>query len=496
METKCSAFWAHTNIRNDNNVFPCCRYKTPVTKFNGNVVEILDLDEYKKLREDSTNGVYNPNCEKCYYEEQLGKKSLRQKFNEEYSTETVSLQFLEVGLDNICNLTCDGCWSEFSSSWAKKNNESIIVRTSHDITKLPDSVNKILFLGGEPLMSTRHVKLLKTANRSNLDVTYNTNGSFLLEQETISLLRECKHVKFILSVDGYKDLNETVRTGSNWNDTIKFIEQITNLNFELVIHTVVHLNNWHGLEDLSTFVKNLGVEWTTNILTYPRKLDIVNMSNTQQFISMIDKIDIPNKQYMIDHLKTTNLLDYQSFSQSDKIDKVQEMANIILKDIDWRKLKNRLSQQEKDPEGTYNWWYSRSSKDNKVFHESNAGWLVEDIDYEEGSGHLNIEVGSNSVIEFENFKSVLDLPGLTYAGVFFLGPNSDVVDHTDKEQYNILINVKVPNNAFLKIEGKEYYFKTNQIVMFDGDLSHSASNKSKDDWIIFVLRINKSEFNL
>jgi sulfatase maturation enzyme AslB (radical SAM superfamily) len=303
METNCSAFWNHTNIRNDNNIFPCCRYKTPVAKFTGDVVTILNSQEYKKLREDSSNSVYNTNCQKCYYEERLGKKSLRQQFNEEYTTDTVSLKFLEVGLDNICNLTCDGCWHEFSSSWAKKDNLNVIVRSSEDITDLPSTVNKILFLGGEPLMTTRHLRMLKIANRPDLDVTYNTNGTFLLDKETILLLNECKHVKFILSIDGYGKLNEEVRSGSKWDDIIKFIDQVSDLGYELVIHTVIHQNNWHGIPELESFIKRCHFQWTTNVLTYPNHLDIAKIENKTAIIHTINNSDIPNKQYILEHLK-------------------------------------------------------------------------------------------------------------------------------------------------------------------------------------------------
>jgi hypothetical protein len=130
--SKCAAFWHHTNIRSDNKVFPCCRFKTPIQEFTGDVVNILNSNEYKDLREH-----LGPiaGCAKCDYEETMGVKSLRQKFNEEYDTKTVKLEFLEVGLDNICNLTCDGCWDEFSSSWAKKSESTIIVRSSTDITE-------------------------------------------------------------------------------------------------------------------------------------------------------------------------------------------------------------------------------------------------------------------------------------------------------------------------------------------------------------------------
>lgn len=189
------------------------------------------------------------------------------------------------------------------------------------------------------------------------------------------------------------------------------------------------------------------------------------------------------------------MLDYQKYPKFNAIENIQLTASSHLKNINWRNINEQLIQRVKDPEGTYDWWYSRISKDNKIFHNSNSGSLVEDIEYANGSGHLNIEICQNGISELEIFNSLInDLPGLTYAGIFFMGPNSNVVDHTDKEQYNLLINVQVPCNAFLTIDDEQFFFKENDIFMFDGDLNHSATNTSTEDWILFVLRINKTEF--
>ena len=301
--SKCAAFWHHTNIRNDNKVFPCCRFKTPIQEFDGDVINILNSEQYKALREHEGPIA---GCAKCDYEESKGVKSLRQKFNEEYDTETVSLNFLEVGLDNICNLTCDGCWSEFSSSWAKKNNEPIIVRSSNEITELPKTINKIVFLGGEPLMTTRHLKLLKIANRREIMVTYNTNGTFLLDNETIQLLKECRSVHFILSIDGYGELNNQVRSGSNWNNILEFIDQIVALRFDITVHTVVHKNNWHGLPKLEEFLRERRLIWSTNILTYPKHLDIATLENKNDIIETVKSTNVPNKEYILKHLNGTS----------------------------------------------------------------------------------------------------------------------------------------------------------------------------------------------
>jgi MoaA/NifB/PqqE/SkfB family radical SAM enzyme len=306
MESKCSAFWHHTNIRSDNRIFPCCRFKTPIATFTGNVSEVLFYKEYDSLRKSSLAGEHITGCEKCYYEESLGKESLRQKFNKEYECEDIKLEYLEIGFDNICNLTCDGCWDEFSSAWAKEKypkEKTMWIKSSTDITDIPDTINKVLFLGGEPLMTSRHYKFLKLIKvPSKVEITYNTNGTFLLDQQTIEKLKEFKRVVFILSIDGYGELNDRVRNGSNWSDILKFIEQIKSLGFILEVNTVIHVNNWQGMPDLAAFISTLGINWTTNALTYPVELSVKNISNKKDFVELISSIDVPNKEYLIKHV--------------------------------------------------------------------------------------------------------------------------------------------------------------------------------------------------
>ena len=305
--TFCSAFWNHTNIRGGNRVFPCCRYKTPVQTFDGDLGKVLYSDEYESLRSDSLNGIRNSNCEKCYYEESLGKKSTRQWFNENYFGETVELKYLEVGFDNICNLACDGCWEEWSSSWwVKKNPEGKVVEgilSTSDFVNIPETIEKIVFLGGEPLITNRHRKFLQSfSDLSHLTVEYFTNGMFDLTQEDHKLLRKCKSVKFTVSVDGYRELNEEVRTGSEWNKVEQFI---TNLEYEKVVHTTIHRNNWHGLSEIYNWISINKYTWTTNVLTYPKHLDIINLddSEKQKLLCILDLHVIPNTEYIKSHIQ-------------------------------------------------------------------------------------------------------------------------------------------------------------------------------------------------
>jgi len=303
---KCSAFWNHTNIRPGNRVYPCCRFKHSIDTFNGDIENVLHSEAYKELREKSLAGEHIQGCEKCYYEESIQHKSLRQEFNEKYNTNSVELKYLEIGLDNLCNLTCDGCNSEFSTSWIAKE-ELIYGKASHkklvvdEITTIPSSVNKILFLGGEPLILNRHLDVLNLHPcPQNCVVIYNTNATYLPTEDCNQVWNNFKQVKFIISIDGVGAVNEKVRGGSVWQDTLNFIDYCKINNYEFEFNTVLHYNNIFHLHDLIKFMENYDNKWYINVLTYPESLRFTkhDRQEIQKYLSRIDGFTYPNKEYI------------------------------------------------------------------------------------------------------------------------------------------------------------------------------------------------------
>tara|TARA_S200002703_G_scaffold158102_2_gene167613 strand:+ start:1492 stop:2481 length:990 start_codon:yes stop_codon:yes gene_type:complete len=303
----CAALYHHTNLRSDNRIYPCCRYKTQLQTFDGDVDAILHSDQYNKLRESWT--IDDPNCAKCKYEEQqIGKTSLRESFNESYDVDNVELHDMEIGFDNICDLACDGCWEDRSSTWWVKKNPGkspkLGVMHSKELTNIPQTIQSVSFLGGEPLMTNRHRKFLESFDDlSNLDVTYFTNGMHKLIPRDIELMDQCKRIKFFFSIDAVGKLGEQVRSGSKWEVVEETIAQISPL-YESQIHSTIHINNWRGLPDLAQWTKQYD-KWSFNILTYPKHLDIVNLTDKdkEEFVYILDNNDIPMTNWLKKHLK-------------------------------------------------------------------------------------------------------------------------------------------------------------------------------------------------
>ena len=46
--------------------------------------------------------------------------------------------------------------------------------------------------------------------------------------------------------------------------------------------------------------------WSTNILTYPKHLDIATLENKNDIIETVKSTNVPNKEYILKHLNGTS----------------------------------------------------------------------------------------------------------------------------------------------------------------------------------------------
>ena len=291
-------------------MYACCRFKHPITKFDGDLGNVLHSDAYKALRTKAAADEFIPGCEKCAYEESIGHKSLRQEFNEKYDFEEVSLNFLEIGFDNLCNLVCDGCNSEFSTSWIAKEEKLYGAAKNKlmeidEITTVPSTIKKVLFLGGEPLITEKHYQLIKKL-KGGTEIIYNTNGTFIPKDYILDEFNR-HDTHFIISIDGYGELNERVRGNTKWNQVLDFIDWCIGNEFSFEFNTVLHKNNALGIFELEEFLKRFDEKWYINVLTYPTNLDIRNLDeNTiREFKSDCKSSTLPNKEFILQHLEHT-----------------------------------------------------------------------------------------------------------------------------------------------------------------------------------------------
>jgi sulfatase maturation enzyme AslB (radical SAM superfamily) len=172
------------------------------------------------------------------------------------------------------------CSSNYSSSWVE--DERKLAKTSihkdhfkarvdfydknnfkwsieNDIVKSikhnSQTLERIHFAGGEPLLSKQHNELLHylidTGISKNLMISYNTNIT-LIDKTVIELWNQFKHVKVFLSIDGTGDVLEYIRYPimySNVLEIFDLIEEHSNDNIRYVMHYTVNALNLLNIPD-------------------------------------------------------------------------------------------------------------------------------------------------------------------------------------------------------------------------------------------------------
>lgn len=261
-------------------------------------------------------------CWKCYNDEDLGKKSMRQSVNESrlmphaslLDQEHTKLKPLQVKLlaGASCNLACRMCVSHVSSK-VHKVWESIGLplkdpyrydQDSENIIKQnADSVRYIDLMGGEPFYNKRVQNLIQwlvDGNHAHHITVYVTTNAMLLNDRLISNLKQFENVVVIVSLDAVGKKHEYIRPGAIWETIVFNIEKLQRNKLNVLIQPVISAINILCLPEL--------IEWCNK-----RKLHMTQMSLVHEPVPLHPK-NLPSS------LKPLVDPRFHSFIQEDSTD--------------------------------------------------------------------------------------------------------------------------------------------------------------------------------
>jgi radical SAM protein with 4Fe4S-binding SPASM domain len=289
-DTFCVLPWMHLYVGTDGNILPCCvaDQQHPLGNIEEQSVDsILKLPVFNQLRKNMLSGLRNKECSRCYTQEDAGLQSDRLSHNNRWqnikqddlnkdgSIDNFNPMYLDIRLNNICNLKCRMCSGYFSSAIAQEEvvlfGKTESVQSSlklqqrnlglKEILEYVPSAKKIYFAGGEPLLSAEHYEILDaliSCGNTNLEITYNTNFTTLnyRGRSVLDLWKQFSNIKIGASLDAENDVAKYVRHGTNWST----IES----NLELVKSQCPHVNftvtSTVGLLNVDSLIK-LQQQW-------------------------------------------------------------------------------------------------------------------------------------------------------------------------------------------------------------------------------------------
>jgi len=243
-------------LHRDNSlvVGPCCLFQKKIP------VDQDLLTNRKKVFEIITG--WTDDCGHCYHLEQANQQSLRQT-GPDWIPDRVPSQsaiMVDINLDKECNAACVMCNEKSSTLWMKEKNkfQGIKLKLEKSTDLVNDHIERIVslvpldqmtylkFVGGEPLFTDTHLKVLsQLPNPQNITVHYTTNGSIFPSQEVLDIWARFKTIIFAASIDGIDQQFNYIRWPLSW---------------QKVSNNLIRLKQ-HGLHNLM-----FRVEFTANIL--------------------------------------------------------------------------------------------------------------------------------------------------------------------------------------------------------------------------------------
>lgn len=238
--TACSKSWTDVNVDfKRGTIGHCCKsvyYDFPdeYTK------EFFDNSEHiQKRRQDTLSGIQHSDCQTCWKDINNGVTPFKDWMNDwdnfdNAKADKPQINYIEVDLDNTCDLSCLYCSADASSKIAQEEGIKGVNKTREkdiDIFKewLADKVNNskshidIAFLGGEPTASKLFYELIDyivTLNTSNvtMQVTTNCNSKPHLFKKFLNAIdkSQCKW-QINISNESYKEDSNLIRYGLDWD---------------------------------------------------------------------------------------------------------------------------------------------------------------------------------------------------------------------------------------------------------------------------------------
>jgi hypothetical protein len=115
-------------------------------------------------------------------------------------------------------------------------------------------VKKLYVAGGEPTAMPEFFDFLDRCidNSNNFEFTVNTNANKFSDRFKRQL-QKLPHVQFIVSIDGYQDLNHYIRWPSNWNSIVENVKYLCENQHVVSFNVTVSMYNVSELHNLLSF---------------------------------------------------------------------------------------------------------------------------------------------------------------------------------------------------------------------------------------------------
>lgn len=192
-----------------------------------------------------------------------------------------------IRLTKGCNLRCPHC---YVNAGLPLENEL----TLKEIKSIIDQLAKlkafyVFYTGGEPFIRKDIIEILNYTNKKGLGISISSNG-ILLNKEILEKIKNIPFTLFQISLDGTKEVHNSIRGDVAWERAIKSIKLAKSiLKNNIGIGTVITKRNWNILDKIINEGANAGADtFTLLCLILTGRADDVQNPTPKEFLSSIE----------------------------------------------------------------------------------------------------------------------------------------------------------------------------------------------------------------
>ncbi len=318
----CSIPFVHQEKHFHNHHNICCySNKRQSDNVNDNSLQSFNSKKMYYVRHKMLNGEKPEECNDCYYQEENGLVSPRQRethgwmASQDFTTgleqniikflnnqEIVPLSY-DLRYSNTCTLKCRMC-NPYSSSSINAENKKLVniwsekfhfvenPRTNHEL-KIDENIKKIYLAGGEPLIEPYNLSFLKNLAQINPSVRLIISTSLSnLSDDFREVLDKFNNLLIVVSVDGIDRLNNYIRHGSFWPVIIKNLSLVK--KHEIMFATTTSMYNVLDIPNIVAYFKE----------NFPQYCHCIFMVNNEEEL-FVENLPTELRQQCITDLEQT-----------------------------------------------------------------------------------------------------------------------------------------------------------------------------------------------
>jgi MoaA/NifB/PqqE/SkfB family radical SAM enzyme len=268
----CAAPWTNLYLEANGDILTCCVGQSVLGNIRTNkLTDILNSIIVKEIQTSLVNDIPHQNCTVCQDFSSKDNSWLRSHYNDlaknlniDYTHDDFVLNSVDLRWSNSCNFKCVYCGPKCSSSLEKELNITFSNGDQGNQEILDfvlinqDNIKEIYLAGGEPLLMKENRTFLERLSNFDVKLRINTNLSNINEKNSIlSLIKKFKDVLWTVSVDNTQNRYEYTRSGGNWQQFIKNVKTIQQLDHNIRFNMVYFIGNALTFDDDFIFLKTL-----------------------------------------------------------------------------------------------------------------------------------------------------------------------------------------------------------------------------------------------